>query len=280
LSAPRRILTLGDALVDVVAETGGAPVPDDDVTATITLTPGGQAANVAAWASHLGADAAMVTALGDDPAGHLVRELLGARQVTVRAATAPARTGTVVSLVSGGGHRTMLSDRGAAGGLRAEHLRPAWFAGLAWLHISGYALFSSEEPDAALTAAALAAGAGASVSVDLSAATLVAHRGGSRCRALLQTVRPELVFGTADEFEALGPDPTTTRVVKLGADGYRLEAADGTVEEFTPDGTAVVRDTTGAGDAFAAGWLVGGPALAVKAAEQCIAAVGAMPPAV
>ena len=38
-----------------------------------------------------------------------------------------------------------------------------------------------------------------------------------------------------------------------------------------------VVDTTGAGDAFAAGFLLDGPELAVEAAARCVAKMGAMP---
>jgi sugar/nucleoside kinase (ribokinase family) len=67
----------------------------------------------------------------------------------------------------------------------------------------------------------------------------------------------------------------------LGPEGYRVDGGPGgsAAHHEAPDGSLVVRDTTGAGDAFAAGWLVGGPGLAVGAAEECIARVGAAPPA-
>ena len=38
-----------------------------------------------------------------------------------------------------------------------------------------------------------------------------------------------------------------------------------------------VLDSTGAGDALAAGWIVGGPDLALEAAARCVQQVGAMP---
>ena len=43
------------------------------------------------------------------------------------------------------------------------------------------------------------------------------------------------------------------------------------------DGLAGVADSTGAGDAFAAGWLVGGPGLALEAAARCVQHAGSMP---
>jgi len=62
-----------------------------------------------------------------------------------------------------------------------------------------------------------------------------------------------------------------TLVLKRGADGFRAGALD---HAAVP---ADVVDTTGAGDALAAGYLVGGPELAAQAAARCVAQLGAMP---
>ena len=59
--------------------------------------------------------------------------------------------------------------------------------------------------------------------------------------------------------------------MKHGAAGIEVDGA-----RF-PAVAADVVDTTGAGDALAAGFLLGGPALALEAAARCVAAVGAMP---
>jgi sugar/nucleoside kinase (ribokinase family) len=61
------------------------------------------------------------------------------------------------------------------------------------------------------------------------------------------------------------------RVVKRGAHGFSVGG-----EEVAPAGGEVV-DSTGAGDALAAGFLVGGPGLARETAARCVARLGAMP---
>jgi len=66
-----------------------------------------------------------------------------------------------------------------------------------------------------------------------------------------------------------------TAVVKRGARGVELRAADG-IEDFPPLEADVV-DTTGAGDALAAGFLVGGIELGLEAAARCVGALGAVP---
>jgi len=71
-----RIATLGDVLLDVVVLLAEPLAPGGDVRASSTAGAGGQAANVAAWAAELGADARCIAKRGDDPAGELVaREL-------------------------------------------------------------------------------------------------------------------------------------------------------------------------------------------------------------
>jgi sugar/nucleoside kinase (ribokinase family) len=279
MTGPGRVVTLGDALVDVIVETGGAAVPDDDVEAEIAIGPGGQAANVAAWVAYLGAPASLITVLGTDPAGRLVRDALEGRGVVLHGPETAA-TGTVVSLVSSDGRRTMLSDRRPDGGLRGADLEAAWFAGAGWLHLSGYALLGSGDSgdrEAALAASALAVPAGARISVDLSAATLVSACGSDFVRALLRAVRADLVFGNELEFETLGAFDGPTLVIKRGARGCRVVTG-GQGHDVPATPPVAVRDTTGAGDAFAAGWLVGGVGLATATAAVCVARAGAMPP--
>jgi len=60
-------------------------------------------------------------------------------------------------------------------------------------------------------------------------------------------------------------------VVKHGAGGIEVDG-----ERFSAVPADVV-DTTGAGDALAAGWILDGPDLALEAAARCIQRPGPMP---
>ena len=263
-----RVCTLGDLLLDVIVRLDGALAAGDDSTAQTALAAGGQAANVAAWAAALGAQARLVAVRGDDDAAALVQRELERRGVDVRGPRGD-RTGVVVSLVEPNGDRTMASDRASAPSLRAEDLDDAWFACDA-LHLSGYALMREPIADAAVRAATAARTHGARVSVDLSSWThLDAHR--DTMRTVLDHVAPDIVFGNEREWETLGPFAASTVVVKRGRLGMTVNG------EERAALAADARDTTGAGDALAAGFLVGGPALALEAAARCVAQVGAMP---
>jgi sugar/nucleoside kinase (ribokinase family) len=257
------ICTLGDAVLDVVVRLDAPLAHDDDVTAATATGAGGQAANVAAWAAALGAEARCIARRGDDPAGALVAGELSRRGVELVGPVVPGRSGVVVSLVAPGGARTMASDRGAGAAFSADELDPAWLAGADWLHVSGYTV--ATDSDVAERAADLVE----HVSVDLSSVTVIERFGAERFAASLERIAPELVFATEAELAAL---PWSGRTVtKRGAAGI---VVDGVAHAALP---ADVVDTTGAGDALAAGFLLGGVELALEAAARCVAAVGSLP---
>jgi len=135
-----RLCTLGDLLLDVIVRTDGRSGPDAEGSAETRVGAGGQAANVAAWAASLGAEAHFVGKRGSDGAAELAAGELVRRGVELHGPVEDGANGVVVSLVGPDGARTMLSDRGVAPGLRAEELDVCWFGGCEWLHLSGYSL--------------------------------------------------------------------------------------------------------------------------------------------
>jgi len=259
-----RITTLGDLLLDVIVRLDAPLVAGDDQVAETRTGAGGQAANVAAWSAALGAQARFVGKRGADAAGEIVARELRGHGVEV-AGPVEGRTGVVVSLASAG-DRSMASDRGASPSLRPDELEPSWFD-CDVLHVSGYSLLREPIASAAEQGAAFARAAGARVSVDVSTWTLVDDAFRTRVRRL----EPQLVFANEREREALG-ELDATWIVKRGAEGVVVD--DG--EPFPPAAGEVV-DTTGAGDALAAGFLVGGARLGVETAARCCARLGAMP---
>lgn len=256
-------MTLGDLLLDVVVRLDTDLVRGDDQPAHTSTGPGGQAANVAAWAASLGADATFVGRIGADATGELVLRELLQRGVTHRGPVA-GRTGVVVS-ISTSGDRTMASDRGSAPELAPPDLDAAWFD-CDVLHISGYSLAREPIASAADAAAGHARAHGATVALDVSAWTLV----DDVFRTRVATLAPELVFATEREQEAVGPLDTRW-VLKRGARGLSVDGVD------HPAVAVEVVDATGAGDALAAGFYVGGPELGTATAARCCARIGAMP---
>jgi sugar/nucleoside kinase (ribokinase family) len=268
------IVTLGDALLDVVVRLDEPLAAGADALAKTRMMPGGQAANVAAWVVALGGKARCVAKLGSDAAGQLVAADLEARGIEL-VGPVSGRNGVVVSLVGRDGERTMASDRGDAPTLTPDELQAAWFE-CESLHISGYSLLASPIDEAALRAATLAREQGARVSVDLSAWTRIREYGPARFRERLERLEPDIVFANEAEWEILGGaySLAPTAVVKRGARGLLILGHE-RVELPARESRAV--DATGAGDALAAGFLVGGPKLGLEAAARCVAQVGAMP---
>jgi sugar/nucleoside kinase (ribokinase family) len=270
------VVCLGDLLLDVIVRLGEPLAPGADAHAETYAGPGGQAANVAAWAVELGADARFVGKRGVDVGGRVVEEEYRARGVDVVGPVARGRNGVVVSLVAPDGDRTMASDRGVASELEPDDIEAEWFRGADVLHISGYSLLRSPIDEAALRAAELARAAGAQMSVDLSAWTRIREFGPAAFRGRLEALAPDVVFANEAEWEIVGGAYALARtaVIKRGARGIRVV---GELEAELPPVPGRVVDATGAGDALAAGFLVGGPELAVEAAARCIGRPGAMP---
>jgi sugar/nucleoside kinase (ribokinase family) len=258
--------TIGDLMLDVVVLPSVPLTRDGDTPATIRFTPGGQAANVAAWAVSLGAKSRLICVRGTDEAGAIAHAGLTRAGVEICGPVIDGGGGVVVSIREADGSRTMASDPGLAGRLEPAAIDPVWIGGLDVLHVSGYCLLREPAAEAAITAARLAR----RVTLDLASAQDIEVYGAERFAARVRSLGPELIFANEAEQAAL-PGFDAEWVLKLGARGA-----------IFPEGPRAalpvdVVDATGAGDALAAGYLVGGPDLAMAAAARCVSRVGAMP---
>lgn len=267
-----RVVSLGDLALDVVVRIAADVAQAADTPARITLSAGGQGANVAAWAAALGAESRWLGKRGDDAPGRLAAEQLGTIGVELSGPVGASGTGVIVSLVDGRGERSMFPDRGAAVDLAPDELQPEWLD-CDHLHVSGYALMAEPVASAARRAIDLARGAGARISVDLSSWSTIRDTGATAFRKLVASLAPDVVFANEDEDRVFGGRlPGVVWILKHGARGCSFDGDERSALEV-PE----VVDTTGAGDALAAGWIVGGPDLALEAAARSIGRVGSMP---
>ena len=256
MSAPD-LVVIGDALLDVVAD-AAALLEGGDVRGSVRVRPGGQGANVAAWAASEGLRVRLHASVGDDAAGRLVRDALEERGVEAALTVDPsAPTGTLLVLVREG-ERSMVADRGAAARLAPADL-PETIEAAAVL-VSGYLLFDPGSEEAGR--AALERARAPHVAVESSTWPLLEAYGADRflettsaATVLLANEREAEVLTGApgDEAAAKLAARYGIAVVKLGARGAALASADVVLRSPAKEVAAV--DPTGAGDAFDAAFL-------------------------
>lgn len=291
-----QVLVIGDVMVDVLAAMSGPLARGSDTPSRVSTGGGGSAANVAAWLAAQGVPTTYAGRVGDDTLGRESVTALTDRGVTVYATTDPDRaTGTCVVLVEPGGERSMLPDAGANAGLVPEDLPSRLFRPGTHLHLSGYTLLNEGSREAGLAALQQASQAGMTVSVDPSSAAPLERVGVARFLGwtegahLLLANRDEaaLLAGTPEPHAAASKlgDTYAEVVVKLGREGALWQQGFITASAPAERGVEVV-DTTGAGDAFAAGFLASWllhpePEAALAAgnrlAARAVGAVGARP---
>ena len=282
------VLCIGNAIVDVIADAS-----DDFLTAegltkgTMRLidaeeaerlyshmgvghqVSGGSAGNTAAGIAALGGRAGFVGQVAPDQLGEFYRHDLNAAGVefTTPATDVGSPTARSMILVTPDGHRTMNTFLGAAQNLPSSALDEAQIAASAILYLEGY-LWDPETPRyAMIQAIEIARRAGRKVAFTLSDMFCVdRHRDGFN--ALIDQGRIDILFANQGEIEALAAVPhldtavaaysgkVETLVVTRSEDGA-LATRGGERVEVAAEPIAKLVDTTGAGDLFAAGFLLG-----------------------
>jgi len=265
-----RVLVLGDLVLDVVMIPARPIEHGTDVPGRVAIRQGGSAANTARWLGRLGIETQLVCAVGRDGAGRSLVAEVGRDRVVVRAIrVAGRRTGRIGVVVGADGERSFITDRRAALAMQPGDLRAAWFTGLDLVHLPAYSLLDEPLALAGRRGVELAREAGALVSLDLASSGPLLEHGRRAALGLVASVAPDVVFSTESEAAALvgrdGADALAELapivVLKRGARGATVVTRSGDGGPATRFDVAtaavVVTDTTGAGDAFDAGFLAG-----------------------
>src|ERR1700749_265198 len=316
-SAKYDVLGIGNAIFDVLVQTdegflarhgmakGGMALIDEARATAIyqdmgpaTEMSGGSAANTIVGVANLGARAAYVGKVKDDQIGRLYAHDIRAAGVafdTRPAADGPA-TGCSYILVTPDGERTMNTYLGAAQELTPDDIDAAQVGASAIVYLEGYLWDPESAKEAFVKASTIAHDAGRQVALTLSDAFCV-DRYRDEFLDLMRKGTVDLVFANEAELHSLyqTSDFDTAlkqlqKDIKLGVvtrseKGCVVASKDGVISVPASPIEKLV-DTTGAGDLFAAGFLLGlvrnagfvnAGKLGALAAAEVIQHIGARP---
>lgn len=263
---PRRakhIVVLGDINADITVKLPAYPIEGDDCTAQeLRWGSGGAALNAATTFAILGGKARLFGCVGADPAATIALRAAQQAGVDLSAIQTDPRhaTGLCIVSVSASGQRTFFSFRGANVWIDPAAITPDIFDDVALFHLNAHALLEGPQQAAALRAVELATAEGVPIALDLSLPSI------RQCRDIIMRLLPQLwlICMNEDELRLLLPGQRRSNALdmfkdqgaqhialKLGAHGCILADAH-THVAIAPPSVPVV-DTTGCGDAFAAG---------------------------
>lgn len=258
------IVSLGDSMLDIVVRAKFPILYGSDCFVQADISAGGSAANFAVWAKRLGAEAGLIAKVGDDALGYSLLHDLELEGVQHGVAMGKEATGFTLIIVDQSGERTILTARGATSTLSVDDLDWTLLDRADLLHVTAYSFFEDTPRQAALTAMEHVKKRGKLISLDPSAYGYLQRLGSEAFLTLARGV--DIFFPNLDEGRVLTGEHSPERVIrallryfpvvalKMGADGAM--AGTGKVIVHDPGLAVPVVDTTGAGDAFAAAFVV------------------------
>jgi sugar/nucleoside kinase (ribokinase family) len=261
MTAPPRILVIGDVMNDVIVRPEGPLARGSDRRASIMVQPGGSAANQAAWLASFGVTVDFVARVGAADVESETARFTAIGVAPYLVGDPHRETGRLVALIDADGERSFLTDRGANEALEARDIPDTLIEGAALIHLSGYSFFAPS-PRAAVLDVMRRAG-DKSISVDPASAEFLREHGAEKFLAWTQGAA--ILFPNEEEAAILaGSDDPETQcgrlavhyplvVIKRGAAGCEAAAGEKRWRCNAPKIEAI--DTTGAGDAFVAAFL-------------------------
>jgi sugar/nucleoside kinase (ribokinase family) len=306
----KKILGIGNALVDVLVEIndesifqkfglkkGGMEMISAELKNEIhreikglkqTVVSGGSNSNTIYGLAQLGAPVGYIGKIGQDDMGSFFKKDMEHAGVNTHLAYSKIDTGIATTFITQGGERTFATYLGAASTQTPNDLHENIFSQYDIIHVEGYLIFNR---DLILNICKLAKKCGLQISMDMASYNLVETQFPLVEELMRNYV--DIIFANEEEAfaftgkkerEALEMLSTycPVSVVKLGAEGSLVRINGETT--IIPAVKAHCKDTTGAGDIFAAGFLYGltnnytiadTGALASKLGAKCVETIGA-----
>ena len=258
------MLVVGDVMEDIIVLPEGEMVRGSDVRAKIRRLPGGSGANQAMWLGAFDVPVRFLARVG-------VNDLERYRALFIKNGVTPLfsadkdlPTGQLVTLVDSDGERSFFTDRAANTALNISDCPDDILDNVGLVHFSGYAFFEPGPRSVAIELMARAKKKKIPISIDPASTGFLAEVGASQFLDWTKGAsfcfpnqeEAALLSGTSDteqQVKALGAYFDLV-VIKLGAQGALVGRRDGIIAQVPTEQIRVV-DTTGAGDAFLAGFV-------------------------
>ncbi len=272
----KKVLVIGDVIDDIVVRPLGLIRTDTDTKSDIQITSGGSAANFACWLASFGVSVTLYSRVNRRDVARFEAELSNFKVETALQGDPEVPTGAIVILVEGQ-TRTFLTQRGANQNL---DLAPAveMVKDFDLVYISGYSIVGSSQPQLVARLLERAAELGVPVACDPGSAGFIADFGVQNflnltagIDYLLPSLEEGKVLSGEDRAEVIAEfllQHYKSVVITQGAAGASYASSDVFIR--TEAMAADLLDATGAGDAFAAGFL--SSVLHGKRAEEALAA--------
>ena len=279
----KKILGIGNALVDImtlinddsILESFGLPkgsmqlvdeaksklVKAETVNFNRSLASGGSAANTIHGLAMLETTTGFIGSIGKDELGDFFENDMKSAGINTMLLRRNSFTGTAVALITPDSERTFATHLGAAVELEAEDLNPIYFDGFDLLYLEGYLIFNKPLVEVACK---IAKEKNMKIALDLASYNVVEAKLADFKEIVEKYV--DIVFANEEEARAFtGLDPEAAlmeisksceiAVIKIGSEGSWIKRG----EEILKIGTIKVnlKDTTGAGDLYASGFLYG-----------------------
>ncbi|RME99980.1 MAG: carbohydrate kinase family protein [Chloroflexi bacterium] len=263
------IVVIGDINVDVIFTIPAYPLPGNEALASsVQLHGGGSAVNTAIALANMDMNVGFIGRVGKDPlANQVLDDLKNAGVDCSQVQVDPSvNTGMIFIAVTEDGERTMFGARGANSFTQTAEIDPGYFNSCRWIHLSSYSFLAHHQYETVLAALDIAENSlYTRVSMDIG--TEPAVRAKSRILELLPRI--DVILPNETEVILMGQGQSlhesldnllkqtssTAIVTKRGSKGSLLAVGDKRIE--FPAFDVQTKDTTGAGDNFNAGVVLG-----------------------